>query len=215
MKLFSLYRVAVVAAAGVLALAGFGSGRAEAQDVFNNFSFTMVPTNGDEACIPGAAGAVTISPLFGQVESMHVEVTGLPANTDFDLFVIQAPTPMFGLAWYLGDMLTDSTGTAVQDFVGRFSIGTFIVAPGQATAPVVLKKPPFPDKPGNLGAEGPVQLYHLGLWFDSPIDAKKAKCAPTVTPFNSTHNAGVQVLNTSQTKFLPPHLGPLGQVIDR
>jgi hypothetical protein len=41
-----------------------------------------------------------------------------------------------------------------------------------------------------------VQLYHLGLWFDSPTDAQKAGCESTVTPFNSTHNAGVQILNT-------------------
>jgi hypothetical protein len=52
-----------------------------------------------------------------------------------------------------------------------------------------------------------VQLYHLGLWFDSPTDAGKANCGSVVTPFNSTHNAGVQILNTSN--FAPPSNGPL------
>jgi hypothetical protein len=211
MKFFAMRHLAAIAAAGTLALAGSGSGRAGAADVFDNFSFTMVPTNGDEACIPKAGGDVTISPLFGQVEDMHVEVFGLPANTDFDLFVIQVPTPPFGLAWYMGDLLTDSKGTAVQDFVGRFSIGTFIVAPGTAPAPAVLKKPPFPDATTNP-ATAPVQLYHLGLWFDSPLAAGKEGCGTTVTPFNSTHNAGVQILNTNN---FPIGSGPLRSVIDR
>jgi hypothetical protein len=43
---------------------------------------------------------------------MHVEVTGLSANTDFDLFIIQVPAAPFGLSWYMGDMLTDSKGEA-------------------------------------------------------------------------------------------------------
>jgi hypothetical protein len=157
-----------------------------------NFTFTMVPTGGVEACIPGAKGLVTIthSPLL--VETMHVEVRGLPKNTDFDLFVIQVPNSPFGLSWYMGDMLTDNNGEAVGDFVGRFSIGTFIVALGTAPAPKIL-----PDDATINPATAPVQLYHLGLWFDSSTDAQKAGCSSNLTPFNSTHNAGVQILNTS------------------
>jgi hypothetical protein len=211
MKLSAMRQLAAIAAGGFLGLAAFGAGGTWAADIFDNVSFTMVPTNGDEACIPKAAGAVTVSPLFGQVENMHVEVTGLPANTDFDLFVIQQPTAPFGLAWYMGDLLTDSNGAAVQDFVGRFSIGTFIVAPGSVPAPAVLKKPPFPDATSNPST-APVQLYHLGLWFDSPADADKNGCGDTVTPFNSTHNAGVQILNTSN---FPNLSGPLRGVVDR
>jgi hypothetical protein len=47
---------------------------------------------------------------------------------------------------------------------------------------------------------------HLGLWFNSPDDARKAKCPATVTPFNGEHNAGIQVLNTSN---FPNNAGPL------
>ncbi len=132
---------------------------------------------------------------------MHVEVSGLPKNTDFDLFVIQVPTPPFGLSWYMGDMLTDANGEAVADFIGRFNIGTFIVAPGTAPAPVVLAG----DASSNP-ATAPVQLYHLGLWFDTPADASAAGCGNKVTPFNSTHNAGVQALNTGN---FPNLSGPL------
>jgi hypothetical protein len=182
-------------------LAFGGSAFAQAANQIN-FTFAMVPTGGVEACIKAATGRVTIthSPIL--VETMHVEVTGLPKNTDFDLFVIQVPNSPFGLSWYMGDMLTDNNGEAVGDFVGRFQIGTFIVALGSAPAPKVLSD----DATSNLGTEGPVQLYHLGLWFDSPTDAQKAGCESTQTPFNSTHNAGVQILNTSNFSNLK---GPL------
>jgi hypothetical protein len=177
------------------------SGSAFAQHT--NFVFNMVPTLGVESCVP-AKGRVTITHTPLLVETMHVEVSGLPANTDFDLFIIQVPTTPFGLSWYMGDMLTDSTGAAVGDFIGRFNIGTFIVAPGVAPAPVVL-----PGDASSNPATAPVQLYHLGLWFDSPADANKAGCGNKVTPFNSSHNAGVQILNTSN---FPASKGPLFNV---
>ena len=166
----------------------------------NNFIFNMVPSDGTESCVP-AKGRVTITSLGGLVENMHVEVSGLPAKTDFDLFVIQQAVSKFGLSWYMGDMFTDAKGLAVGDFVGRFNAGTFIVAPGAAPAPVIL-----PGDANTNPPTAPVQLYHLGLWFDTSADASKAGCAATVTPFNSTHNAGVQILNTSNFSSLR---GPL------
>ena len=136
---------------------------------------------------------------------MIIVAGGLPSNTDFDFFVIQVPNAPFGLSWYQGDLKSDADGDAVQHFRGRFSIETFIVAPGVAPAPLVFNDQPFPDAAMNP-ATGPVQTYHLGLWFNSPIDAKKAGCADTVTPFNGEHNAGIQVLNTSN---FPDDHGPL------
>jgi hypothetical protein len=168
-----------------------------------NYTFAMVPTLGVESCVP-ATGRVTITHTPQEEENMHLEVSGLPANTDFDLFVIQVPVTPFGLAWYMGDVLTDNKGEAVADFIGRFQIGTFIVAPGVAPAPKVLG-----DDATSNPKTAPVQLYHLGLWFDSPADAEKAGCGNKVTPFNSTHNAGVQILNTSN---FPDLAGPLCQV---
>ena len=151
----------------------------------------MVPTLGTESCVP-AKGRVTIThDLEALVENMHVEVSGLPKNTDFDCSLFKFQRVPLALPGTWG-MFTDAHGVAVGDFVGRFQIGTFIVAPGTAPAPVVLAG----DASSNP-ATAPVQLYHLGLWFDSPAAANAAGCGNKVTPFNSTHNAGVQILNTS------------------
>ena len=49
--------------------------------------FTMVPSAGSKGCLPKAKAVVTIKSL-GPVESMTVVATGLPPDTDFDLFNI-------------------------------------------------------------------------------------------------------------------------------
>jgi hypothetical protein len=171
----------------------------------SNVSFRMVPSAAVTTCLPKATSSVTISPL-GSVENMHVEVRGLPPNTDFDFFVIQVPDKPFGLSWYQGDIETDQQGTGVADFTGRFNIETFIVAPGSDIAPVVHNSTyTFPDAATNP-VTGPVHTFHLGLWFNSPTDAVTAGCPGAVTPFNGEHNAGIQVLNTSQ---FPKDRGPL------
>jgi hypothetical protein len=144
---------------------------------------------------------------------MHIQVNFLPKNTDFDVFVIQQPTSPFGLAWYEGDLQTDSGGSGVTDLIGRFQIGTFIVGSGMANAPPFAAPPPnkFPDAAQNPPFN-PIQLYHVGIWFDSPNAAKKAGCTGTslvVTPFNSGHNAGIQVLNSAGATI--KKIGPLGQ----
>jgi hypothetical protein len=139
---------------------------------------------------------------------MNVLVTGLPPRTGFDFFVIQVSTAPFGMSWYQGDIQTDQNGNGNGTFIGRFNIETFIVAPGTALAPDVFKSGPFPDATTNP-ATNPIQMYHLGLWFNSPADAQKATCSGAVTPFNGQHNAGIQVLNNST---FPVASGPLRQV---
>jgi hypothetical protein len=169
--------------------------------------FPMIVSTGPtgaSACLPHATGKVT-DHTFGDFENLEVVVSGLPPNTGFDLFSIQVPNPKFGLAWYIGDIVTDGTGTGVGNFVGRFNIETFVVSLAALPAPQVFTNPPFPDAKVGV-AVNPVQLYHLGLWFNSPADAKKAGCPTNVTPFNGEHNAGIQVLNTAT---FPDNKGPL------
>ena len=167
----------------------------------DHISFKMVAAN---PCLPDAKAKVEIT-SDGTAEDMFIVANGLPPNTGFDFFVIQVPTAPFGLAWYQGDVQSDADGDAVQHFRGRFSIETFIVAPGVALAPRVFNDQPFPDAAQNP-TTNPVQTYHLGMWFNSPADAQKAGCPNTVTPFNGEHNAGIQVLNTST---YPDDHGPL------
>jgi len=102
---------------------------------------------------------------------MHVEVSKLPANTEFTLFVINTPVAPFVPAWYQGDLKTNAIGRGVLDVTGIFSDETFILNPGV---------PPVP-----------VNLFHLGIWFADPADAVTAGCPGTVTPFDGDHNAGI------------------------
>ena len=76
--------------------------------------------------------------------------------------------------------------------MGRFNEETFIVAPGVAAAPVVHNT----DAATNPQT-APVHTFHVGLWFNSPIDAANAGCPGTVTPFNGEHNAGIQALSSN------------------
>jgi len=202
---------------GLLAMSLLFSGAAFAQEIDINsanteVTFDMVRSPGLSAfpkVAPHAHGSVTIESL-GPVEVMKVKVWGLPPNTDFDLFVIQVPNKPFGLSWYQGDIETDKNGVGYGEFIGRFSIETFIVAPGIAPAPPDPFRDPqrIPDALRNP-ATNPVQTYHLGLWFNKPADVVKAGGPNTVTPFNGTHDAGVQVLNTSDA---PDNAGPLKKV---
>jgi hypothetical protein len=167
--------------------------------------FKMVRTPGTPyACLPNAYATVKITPKDG-VEVMDVQAYNLKPYTEFDFFVIQVPNFPFGLSWYQGDMETDAYGNATARFVGRFSKETFIVAPGVAPAPDLS---PIPTATSNP-VTAPVHTFHLGLWFNSPYDAAAAGCADITTPFNGEHNAGVQILNTSN---FPDVKGPLRKV---
>jgi len=200
-------KTVVVSSALLLIAAGSAYGQNK-----RHFFFDMVVSKGASTCLPDATARVGVV-TNGTFEDMFIHATGLPPGTDFDFFVIQVPNAPFGLSWYQGDVETNGKGEAFQVFRGRFSVETFIIAPGVAPAPQVFNAPPFPDaaqNPETLGPDGktpgPVQTYHLGLWFNSPADALKAGCAATVTPFNGEHNAGIQVLNTSN---FPDTQGPL------
>lgn len=164
-------------------------------------TFSLKVSTGAAACLStNAGGRVTISNL-GPVQNMHVEIFNMPAKTEFALFLLQVPKSPFGLTWYQGDIETNGDGRGVGDFTGIFSKETFIQAPNVAPAPAI-----FPDNATVNPATRPVQIYHLGLWFADPNDASAATCPANVTNFDGDHNAGIQVLNTSN--FADNH-GPL------
>ncbi|HLK64604.1 MAG TPA: hypothetical protein VKU19_14265 [Bryobacteraceae bacterium] len=183
-----------VAVMGILGIVGIAAPSASASDYDSN-TFTMVVSAGAKTCLPKATATVRVRPA-GPIDIMDVTVEGLPANTEFDFFVLQVPKTPFGVAWYQGDIMTDRNGRGHQEFVGRFNIETFSVAQSTAPAPVVFNNGALPDASLNPPFN-PIQMYHLGLWFGSPQAASAAGCPATVTPFNGEHNAGIQVLNTS------------------
>jgi hypothetical protein len=168
--------------------------------------FEMTVSAGASSCLPNARADVRVVD-DGTAQDLYISAHGLPPKTGFDLFVIQVPKAQFGMSWYQADVETDEHGNAFQHVRGIFGIETFTVAPGTAPAPVVFSGP-FPDASVNPPTN-PLQMYHLGLWFDSPTDAQNAGCPATVTPFNGEHNAGLQVLNTA--KFADD-AGPLRQL---
>ena len=190
----------LLAACAVLVFAA-GSAVAQPPNFGNGkgITFDMVPSG----CLASARGHVRVDSK-GDVETMDVDVEGLPPKTNFDFFVIQVPHAPFGLSWYQGDIETNGDGRGHGHFVGRFNIETFIVAPGSQPAPVVHAADASSNPP-----TAPVHTYHLGLWFNNPNDAARAGCPNTVTPFNGDHTAGVQVLNTSNFSDLA---GPLRQL---
>jgi hypothetical protein len=86
---------------------------------------------------------------------------------------------------------------------------TFIISSGAVPAPDVFPAPPAVVPEATAGLQtNPVQMCHLGLWFDSAADAATAGCPATATPFNGEHNAGIQVLNTAS---YPDLQGPFAQ----
>jgi hypothetical protein len=195
-------RFALIAAS----VAALASAQAAAQPTTTTSVFLMTVSKGASACLPQANGTV-IDHSFGDAENLEVVVAGLPPNTGFDFFIIQVPNTPFGAAWYMGDITTDSNGYGTGNFVGRFSSETFIISTGAVPAPNEFPDPPAVVPEATAGVQtNPVQMYHLGLWFDSAADAAKAGCPATATPFNGEHNAGIQVLNTAT---FPDLQGPL------
>jgi hypothetical protein len=159
------------------------------------FSFGLVASPGIKSCLPHARGEVTIVP--GSLNDlMVVSVQGMPANSDFDLFVIQQPNKPFGVSWYQSDIHADSHGNGFVTVRGIFDVETFSVSPGGTTT------------------FAPTHQYHLGLWFNDPnlpfnLGCEPGAASPIVTPFNGEQHAGIQVLNTAQ---FPVNAGPLSHV---
>ncbi|HMF97135.1 MAG TPA: hypothetical protein VKE96_22710 [Vicinamibacterales bacterium] len=201
MKRMNALGATAVAAATLVGVAGTqAAAKGNNKQEFNMVRGAKLVASG---CLPNATANVRIRPR-GAVEVMDVEVAGLPPKTEFDFFVIQKPGAPFGLAWYQGDIETDENGEGHGRFIGRFNEETFIVAQGSVPAPLVHNNA-FPDAITNP-VTNPVHTFHLGLWFNSSVDAQNAGCPADVTPFNGEHNAGIQVLNTSN---FPDLQGPL------
>jgi hypothetical protein len=174
---------------------GLTSASAAAQAPSVTFRFMLVASPGIAKCLPNARGQVSIKP--GTLNDiMKVELSGMPANSEFDLFVIQYPNKPFGVSWYQSDISTGYDGSGTATVQGIFDRETFSLSPG-----------------GAVTFE-PTHQFHLGVWFNDPnlpfqLGCEPGHGAPVVTPFNGEQHAGIQVVNSAN---FPDDAGPLSEV---
>jgi hypothetical protein len=159
------------------------------------FTFKLVASPGIAKCLPHAGGQATITPNSLN-DVMKVTLSGMPANSDFDLFVIQLPNKPFGVSWYQSDISVGKNGSGTATVQGVFHNETFSVSPG------------------GTATFKPTRQFHLGVWFNDPklpfkLGCEPGQTAPVVTPFNGEQHAGIQVVNTAN---FPNNAGPLRKV---
>jgi hypothetical protein len=201
-------RIAPALAGLALATAGYVGLSADGSGASTTTRFDMVRSTGavNAGCVPNASAKVRVIQR-NENELMTVHASGLPANTEFDLFVIEIPDAPFGLAWYQSDLETNSHGEGIVNVQGRFNRETFSLSQaGPANGSNPLENVTGPAVNDTDVTFRPTHQYHLGLWFNSPQDAANAGCAGNTTPFNGEQNAGGQVLST---RNFPAAHGPL------
>jgi hypothetical protein len=192
--------IAMIAASAALIIAGltaYGLTSASAAPRYGpaTFTFKLVASPGIARCLPNARGQAWITPNSLN-DVMKVTLWGMPANSDFDMFVIQYPNKPFGVSWYQSDVNVGKNGSGTATVQGIFDKETFSVSPGGT---VTFK---------------PTHQFHLGVWFNDPklpfrLGCEPGQKAPVVTPFNGEQHAGIQVVNTAN---FPNNAGPLSRV---
>jgi hypothetical protein len=137
--------------------------------------------------IQGAKAHITITNRFATGapnDVMRLTATGLPANTGFDMFLVQS-SPLdanfsgFGFGWYQSDVQSDDEGDAKVKVQGIFDKETFIENPSN----------PFM----------PIHTFDVGFWFNSPAEEKTVcenATTPPTTPFNGEQDAGLLAMIT-------------------
>jgi hypothetical protein len=144
-------------------------------------SFDLVAVKA--ACLPDATGSVTVlskEETLG-VDSLHLRVRGLPANTDFAVFLTSADafaTPAFGVTSYIGDFTTNAAG------VGSLKVDAII---NEAFVTAVSGNPP---------ARGRTDLDHLVFWFADPAQVPSCFNPFNPTPFDGDGNAGPAAMSS-------------------
>src|SRR5262245_52396072 len=114
-----------IAALAVTSLAFVGL-TANGSEAATTTRFEMVRSAAavNSGCLPDAQAHVRVEQRQDN-ERMKVFVSGLPANTEFDLFITQLPDAPFGVAWYQSDLHTNKHGNGDVTVQGRFNHETF------------------------------------------------------------------------------------------
>ncbi len=146
-------------------------------------SFSLVPASAAvAACLPEATGDVTVlhkEDILG-VDTLHFRAGGLPANTDFAVFLTSADafaTPPFGAVEYIGDFTTNAAG------IGSLKVDAIIA---EAFVSTLVS-----------GGRVRVDLDHLVFWFADPGQAQAAGCPHSTTPFDGDGVAGPAAMSST------------------
>ena len=162
-----------------VALVGFAltvlGGLSTAQ-ALDTTSFDLAPKNG--VCLPNATGRVTVSQKEDThgVDTLHLRASGLPANTDFAVFLTQADafaTPPFGAVEYIGDFTTNAAG------VGSLKVDAIIMEAFALSAARVR-----------------TDLDHLVFWFADPAQVPACFGNFTPGPFDGDRNSGPAAMSS-------------------
>jgi hypothetical protein len=143
-------------------------------------TFDLVPKS---PCLQGASGQVTVfhkEETLG-VDTLHLSANGLPANTDFAVFLTSADafaSPPFGATEYIGDFTTNAAGK------GSLKVDAII---GEAFVTSVAV-----DPPGRTRAN----LDHLVFWFADPNQVPDCFNPFTPGPFDGDGNSGPAALSS-------------------
>ena len=135
--------------------------------------FTLVPS-GLAKAFPRASGVVTINPgTFN--DTVRVDVSQMPPNTTFTIFLTELRTQPFGNGEFVSELRTRNDGT------GSVTFNCMALE-----AMVVDGRHPNITTRDSDGMASGVQLEHLGLWFDDLKVAQKVLHDPKLkgTPFD-------------------------------
>jgi hypothetical protein len=144
-------------------------------------SFNLAPVNA--TCLPHATGQVTVlltEETLG-VDTLQLNVRGLPANTDFAVFLTSADafaTPPFGSVAYIGDFTTNTRGG------GSLEVDAII---GEAFVSTLVGSPPVRVR---------TDLDHLVFWFADPAQVPACFNFSGFTPFDGDGNAGPAAMSS-------------------
>ena len=145
-------------------------------------SFSLVPASAAvAACLPDATGDVTVlhkEDTLG-VDTLHLNARGLPANTDFAVFLTSADafaTPPFGAVEYIGDFTTNAAG------IGSLKVDAIIA---EAFVSTLVS-----------GVRLRADLDHLVFWFADPGQAQAVGCPHPPTPFDGDRVAGPAAMSS-------------------
>jgi hypothetical protein len=145
------------------------------------FRFALGPASDTIAgCLNNASAVVTVLPKEETrgVDTLDMKAEGLPANTEFAVFLTELAESPFGAAQYIGDFTTNAAGR------GSLRVDTIV---NDAFSSTVVN-----------GARVRKELNHIVMWFADP-DADNFCFTPgtgPVTPFDGDGVAGSAALSS-------------------